>query len=132
MLKHLYINNFTIIDKLDRPFYPGFSVITGETGAGKSIILGAINLLLGQRADMRFMRDPAHKCVIEAHFDISRYGMQTFFNENSIDYDPVDCILRRDISSSGKSRAWHNGYCRRALPCCAAVYRNLQPPLFKL
>lgn len=78
MLKHLYINNFTIIDKLDIPFSPGFSVITGETGAGKSIILGAINLLLGQRADMRFMRDPAQKCVIEAHFDISRYGMQTF------------------------------------------------------
>ena len=122
MLKHLYINNFTIIDKLDIPLYPGFSVITGETGAGKSIILGAINLLLGQRADMRFMRDPAHKCVIEAHFDISRYGMQTFFNENSIDYDPDDCILRREISPSGKSRAFINDTpvpltCMRTLGC---------------
>lgn len=108
MLKHLYINNFTIIDKLDIPFSPGFSVITGETGAGKSIILGAINLLLGQRADMRCMRDSSRKCVIEAHFDISRYGMQIFFEENGIDYDPDDCILRREISPSGKSRAFIN------------------------
>ncbi len=108
MLTHLYINNFTIIDTLNIPFSPGFSVITGETGAGKSIILGAINLLLGQRADTKCMKDASRKCIIEAEFDISRYGMQGFFDENGIDYDPDDCILRREISPSGKSRAFIN------------------------
>jgi len=108
MLKHLFIKNFTIIDTLDIPFSPGFSVITGETGAGKSIILGAINLLLGQRADTKCMRNASDKCIIEAHFDISRYNMQVFFDENNIDYDPNDCILRREISPSGKSRAFIN------------------------
>ena len=87
MLKQLYINNFTLIDTLDIPFNPGFSVITGETGAGKSIILGAINLLLGQRADTKCIKLNTHKCVIEAHFDISRYGMENFFNDCGIDYD---------------------------------------------
>ena len=108
MLKQLYINNFTLIDTLDIRFNPGFSVITGETGAGKSIILGAINLLLGQRADTKYIKQNTRKCVIEAHFDISRYEMQDFFNENSIDYDAGDCILRREISPSGKSRAFIN------------------------
>ena len=108
MLKHLYISNFTIIDILDIPFSPGFSVITGETGAGKSIILGAINLLLGQRADTKCMKDASRKCVIEAHFELSKYGMQEFFNDNGIDYDAEDCILRREISPSGKSRAFIN------------------------
>ena len=106
MLKQLYIKNFTLIDTLDIRFNNGFSVITGETGAGKSIILGAINLLLGQRADVKnIMRNHA-KCVIEAHFDISRYGMQEFFLNNDIDYDDTDCILRREINTSGKSRAF--------------------------
>ena len=108
MLKQLYIKNFTLIDTLDIRFNNGFSVITGETGAGKSIILGAINLLLGQRADVKnIMRNHA-KCVIEAHFDISRYGMQEFFLNNDIDYDDTDCILRREINTSGKSRAFIN------------------------
>lgn len=108
MLKQLYIKNFTLIDQLDIRFNPGFSVITGETGAGKSIILGAINLLLGQRADIKSIKTNTSKCVIEAHFDISRYGMQDFFQENDIDFDDKDCILRRELNSSGKSRAFIN------------------------
>jgi len=108
MLKQLYIKNFTLIDTLDIRFNPGFSVITGETGAGKSIILGAINLLLGQRADIKSIKNNASKCIIEAHFDISRYGMQDFFVENDIDFDDTDCILRRELNSSGKSRAFIN------------------------
>ena len=105
MLKRLYIKNFTLIDELDIDLYQGFSVITGETGAGKSIILGAIGLLLGQRADTKVIKD---KCVIEAHFDISRYGMETFFTENDIEYDPSDCIIRRELTTAGKSRAFIN------------------------
>lgn len=108
MLKQLYINNFTLIDILDIPFNPGFSVITGETGAGKSIILGAINLLLGQRADAKYIKQTSKKCIIEAHFDISNYGMEPFFEENGIDYDAADCILRREISPAGKSRTFIN------------------------
>lgn len=108
MLKQLYINNFTLIDTLDIQFNPGFSVITGETGAGKSIILGAVNLLLGQRADAKYIRQSTRKCVIEAHFDISRYDMQGFFDANGIDYDATDCILRREISPTGKSRSFIN------------------------
>lgn len=108
MLKQLYINNFTLIDNLDIQLNPGFSVITGETGAGKSIILGAINLLLGQRADTKCIKHDTHKCIIEAHFNISRYGMENFFNDNGIDYDADDCILRREISPTGKSRAFIN------------------------
>ena len=108
MLKQLYIKNFTLIDTLDIPFNPGFSVITGETGAGKSIILGAINLLLGQRADVKSIKSNNSKCVIEANFDISRYNMQDFFTSNNIDYDANDCILRRELNSSGKTRAFIN------------------------
>ena len=105
MLKRLYIKNFTLIDELDIDLYQGFSVITGETGAGKSIILGAIGLLLGQRADTKTIKD---RCVIEAHFDISRYGMEAFFTENDIEYDPSDCIIRRELTTAGKSRAFIN------------------------
>lgn len=108
MLKQLYIRDFTLIDTLDIHFNPGFSVITGETGAGKSIILGAINLLLGQRADVKSIKSNSSKCVIEAHFDISRYNMQDFFIENNIDFDDTDCILRRELNSSGKTRAFIN------------------------
>jgi len=108
MLKQLYIRNFTLIDTLDMRFFPGFSVITGETGAGKSIILGAINLLLGQRADMKMIKAGCDRCVIEACFDLSRYGMERFFDENDIDYDAGDCILRRELTSAGKSRAFVN------------------------
>jgi DNA repair protein RecN (Recombination protein N) len=108
MLKHLYIKNFALIDELDIELHQGFSVITGETGAGKSIILGAIGLLLGQRADTKVMRPEADRCVIEAHFDLSRYDMQAFFTDNDIDYDPNDCIVRRELTSAGKSRAFIN------------------------
>ena len=108
MLKQLYINNFALIDKSDIKFYPGFSVITGETGAGKSIILGAIGLLLGQRAETRFIKAGTSKCIIEAHFDISKYDMEDFFTENDIDYDADDCIIRRELTASGKSRGFIN------------------------
>ena len=90
MLKHLYIKNFTLIDELDIDLHSGFSVITGETGAGKSIILGAIGLLLGQRADSKSIKQGADKCVIEAHFDLSRYNMKDFFSDNDIEYDEND------------------------------------------
>ena len=108
MLKQLYIKNFTLIDTLNIELHPGFSVITGETGAGKSIILGAIGLLLGQRADSKSIKQGADKCVIEAHFDLSRYGMEGFFEENDIEYDDSDTIIRRELLSSGKSRAFIN------------------------
>ena len=108
MLKHLYIKNFTLIDELDIELHQGFSVITGETGAGKSIILGAIALLLGQRADSKTIKQGADKCVIEAHFDLTRYDMDAFFNENDIENDPDDCIVRRELLASGKSRAFIN------------------------
>ena len=108
MLKHLYIKNFTLIDELDISLFEGFSVITGETGAGKSIILGAIALLLGQRADSKNIKQGADKCVIEAHFDLSRYNMKPFFDENDIEYDADDCIIRRELTAAGKSRAFIN------------------------
>ena len=108
MLKQLYIKNFTLIDELDIEFHTGFSVITGETGAGKSIILGAIGLLLGQRADSKTIKQGADRCIIEAHFDLSRYSLQNFFTDNDIDYDATDCIIRRELTSAGKSRAFVN------------------------
>ena len=108
MLKHLYIKNFALIDILDIDLYPGFSVITGETGAGKSIVLGAIGLLLGQRADLKTLKQGADRCVIEAHFDLSRYQMEAFFEENDIEYDAEDCIIRRELTAAGKSRAFIN------------------------
>ena len=108
MLKQLYIKNFTLIDELDIELYPGFSVITGETGAGKSIILGAIGLLLGQRADSKSIKAGAEKCIIEAHFDLSRYPMQDFFEENEIEQDSEDTIIRRELTATGKSRAFIN------------------------
>ena len=108
MLKQLYIKNFTLIDELDMTFRPGFSVMTGETGAGKSIILGAIALLLGQRADSKQIKAGAEKCTIEAHFDLSHYDLLPFFKENDIDYDADDCILRRELTAAGKSRAFIN------------------------
>ncbi len=108
MLKQLYIKNFTLIDELNIQFHQGFSVITGETGAGKSIILGAIALLLGQRADTKSIKQGRDKCVVEAHFDLSRYDMWEFFLQNDIDYDDTDCIIRREINSNGKSRGFIN------------------------
>lgn len=108
MIKHLYIRNFTIIEELDIDMFPGFSVITGETGAGKSIVLGAIGLLKGQRADSKMIRNGADRCIVEAHFDLHKYDMQAFFSDNDIDYDADDCIVRREITAAGKSRAFIN------------------------
>lgn len=108
MLQSIHIQNYALIDKLDIDFMPGFSVITGETGAGKSIILGAIGLLLGQRADVKAIKNGASKCIVEARFGIASYGMEAFFNELDLEYDPEECILRREVYANGKSRAFIN------------------------
>ena len=109
MLKQLYIKNYALIDLLEIDLQKGFSVITGETGAGKSIILGAIGMLLGQRADIKAIKNAGQKCAIEAHFDISRYNMQEWFDRQELDLDvPADCIIRREVSPAGKSRGFIN------------------------
>lgn len=108
MLQSLYIQDYALIDRLDISFEDGFSVITGETGAGKSIILGAIGLLLGQRADTKAIKYGANKCVVEATFCIEGYEMEALFQELDIEYDATECILRREISGTGKSRAFIN------------------------
>lgn len=108
MLKHLYIRNYALIDELDIDFPAGFSVITGETGAGKSIILGAIGLLVGNRADIKSIKPGAKKCVIEAQFGIVGYGLEPLFTDNDIDFDPDECIVRRELSATGKSRSFVN------------------------
>ena len=107
MLSSLYIQNYALIEQLDINLDQGFSVITGETGAGKSIILGAIGLLLGQRADTKSIRKDANKCIIEARFQIGKYGMRSFFDHNQLEYED-ECILRREILASGKSRSFIN------------------------
>lgn len=108
MLKHLYIKNFTLIKELDIDLQPGFSVITGETGAGKSIMLGAINYLLGQRTDIKSILPGADKCTIEATFSIEGYDLKSLFEENDTDFYEQECIIRREFSTSGKSRAFVN------------------------
>lgn len=108
MLKSITIDNYVLIEHLEIDFHKGFSVLTGETGAGKSIILGAINLLSGQRADAKSIRQGAERCTIEGHFDISNYHLEDFFTDNGLDIDSSDTILRRDLSSNGKSRAFIN------------------------
>lgn len=108
MLKEVHIRNYVLIDRLDIDFRDGFSVMTGETGAGKSIILGAMNLLLGGRADSRTIRQGADKCTIEGTFSIAGYGLEQFFSENELDFDPDETIMRRELSASGKSRAFIN------------------------
>ena len=108
MFKSLSINNYALIDRLDISVEPGFTVITGETGAGKSIMLGALGILLGGRAEARAVRTGAAKCVVEAAFDVSALGIQGFFEENDIDFDGEECILRREVTAAGKSRAFIN------------------------
>jgi DNA repair protein RecN len=108
MLKEIHINNYVLIDRLDIDFQEGFSVMTGETGAGKSIILGAMNLLLGGRADSKTIMQGADKCTIEGSFSIAGYGLEQFFTENGLDYYPDDTTLRRELLQSGKSRAFIN------------------------
>ena len=107
MLQQLYIKNFALIDELNIDFHPGFSVITGETGAGKSIILGAIGLLLGKRAESKQVKTGEKKCTIEAHFSLQSLAEEVFVN-NGLDYEPDDTILRREVSALGKSRAFIN------------------------
>ena len=108
MLKEVHIRNYVLIDRLDIDFKDGFSVMTGETGAGKSIILGAMNLLLGGRADSKTLIQGADKCTIEGTFSIQGYGLEQFFQDNELDFDPNDTIMRRELSASGKSRAFIN------------------------
>ena len=108
MITNLKIQNYALIDNLDITFEKGFSVITGETGAGKSIILGALSMILGQRADAKYVKTGEKKCVIEAHLNIDGYGLEGFFDDNDIEYDASDCILRREITCAGKSRAFIN------------------------
>ena len=108
MLNQVHIRNYVLIDRLDIQFREGFSVMTGETGAGKSIILGALNLLLGGRADSRTIRQGADKCTIEGTFAIAGYGLEQFFSDNGLDYDPNETIMRRELTASGKSRAFIN------------------------
>ena len=120
MLKEVHIRNYVLIDRLDIDFKDGFSVMTGETGAGKSIILGAMNLLLGGRADSKTIMQGADKCTIEGSFSVDGYGLEQFFTDNSLDYDPNDTILRRELMQSGKSRAFIND-----TPVSLAVMRDL-------
>ena len=105
MLQSIHIQNYALIESLDIDFHPGFSVITGETGAGKSIILGAIGLLVGQRADIKAIKKGANKCVVEARFNIASYQLEEFFSGNDLEYEDGECILRRELLASGKSRA---------------------------
>ena len=107
MIKRLHIRNYAIIEELTLDFAEGLSIITGETGAGKSIVLGALNLILGGRADTKTLFNDAEKCVIEGRFDIAAYALQEFFAENDLDYD-AELIIRREITPSGKSRAFVN------------------------
>ena len=108
MLTSLSIRNFALIDHLEVDFSSGFSVITGETGTGKSVFLGAISMMLGQRSDAKSVREGADRCIIEGHFDLSSFDMRSFFDENELEYDECDCIVRRELSSSGRSRAFIN------------------------
>ena len=108
MIRHLHIENYALIEHLDMDFHSGFSVITGETGAGKSIIIGAIGLLLGQRADSRSIKTDAKRCVVEATFDLAHEALDDFFQENDLDFDGAECIIRRELTSTGKSRAFIN------------------------
>ncbi len=108
MLKYLNIRNYALIDSLELDFTSGFSVITGETGTGKSVLLGAISMMLGQRSDVKSIREGADRCVIEGHFDISSFDMRSLFEENDLDYDEKECIIRRELSSTGRSRAFIN------------------------
>ena len=108
MLQSIHIQNYALIESLDIDFHSGFSVITGETGAGKSIILGAIGLLVGQRADIKAIKTGTTKCIVEARFNVSSYQLKSFFEAHDLEYDGEECILRRELLASGKSRAFIN------------------------
>src|SRR5262245_10726678 len=107
MLKRLYIRNYALIDELEINFSERLTIITGETGAGKSILLGALGLIMGERADTKVFYNDAEKCVVEAYFDVSEYDLREFFEENELDYDR-EVVVRRELSPAGKSRAFVN------------------------
>lgn len=120
MLRQLKISNFAIIDNLEIDFGKGFTTITGETGAGKSIMMGALSLILGEKADFKAARNAEKKSVVEAVFDINEYGLRQLFEDNDIDYFGDECIMRREISASGRSRAFIND-----TPVTLQVMRNI-------
>ncbi len=127
MIKHLHISNYALIDKLDIGFADGLTIITGETGAGKSIILGALSLILGERADTKAIRDTQSKTIVEATFDIDGYQLERFFVDNDIDWDEHECLLRRELSPSGRSRAFIND-----TPVALTVLRDLSTRLLDI
>ena len=120
MIRSLHIENYALISQLDINLHGGFSVITGETGAGKSIILGAIGLLKGQRADLKSIKAGEKRCVVEAVFDVSGYDLNDFFISNDLDFDSSECIIRRELTAAGKSRAFIND-----TPVNAALLKEL-------
>lgn len=127
MIKQLHISNYALIDRLDIAFAEGLTIITGETGAGKSIILGALSLILGERADSKAIRDTSAKTVVEAIFDIGGYQLERFFADNDIDWDEHECLLRRELSPSGRSRAFIND-----MPVPLNVLRELSTQLLDI
>ena len=127
MIKQLHISNYALIDKLDIGFADGLTIITGETGAGKSIILGALSLILGERADTKAIRDTQSKTIVEATFDISGYKLERFFDDNDIDWDEHECLLRRELSPTGRSRAFIND-----TPVALNVLRELSTHLLDI
>lgn len=127
MLSNLLINNYALIEHLDIDFPEGFSVITGETGAGKSIILGALGLLMGQRSDAKAIKAGQKKCYIEATFDVAALGLSDFFADNDIDFDGRECIVRREVSASGKSRAFIND-----MPVPVSVLKTLSAAIIDI
>ena len=108
MIRSLHIENYALIERMDLDLHSGFSIITGETGAGKSIILGALGLLRGQRADSKSVKNGAKRCVVEAVFDVGEYGLDDFFRDNDLDFDGRECMIRRELTATGKSRAFIN------------------------
>ena len=113
MLQSLSVENYALIEKTEINWRKGFSVITGETGSGKSILLGALGLIQGARADIKTLKDTEKKCVVEAEFDVAPYALQPFFSANELDYDDI-CLIRREITPNGKSRAFVNDKIGRA------------------
>ena len=127
MLQKLHIEHYVLIDKLDISFKNGFTVITGETGAGKSILLGALSLILGQRAESRVIKEDFEKCVVEAEFDIHAYGLKLFFRKNDLEYNQESCLIRRELFRSGKSRAFVNDS-----PVSLAILKELTAQLIDI
>ena len=127
MLTSLHIKNYALIEKLEIDFSSGFSVITGETGTGKSVLLGAIGMLLGERSDAKQVREGADKCIIEGSFDISSLSLEKFFEENELEYDAAECIVRRELSATGRGRFFVND-----TPVSAATLKELGSKLIDI